>query len=119
MKNWKARIKQVDGWIVPQTIEKAPKDKQLLVALELSVAKWHPNKKRRGGGACGLCYWVSVIRGKDCTKCLLAKKDKACLDRASTYSNFSAAKSEFMKKQYADKMYALLLKFYEKEKEKG
>ena len=105
---WRPWIKIIDTWKVDETLALLPMQskKQRLAALALAVAKWHPMRKNRGDGECGLCrfYW------SECYKCDLTLAGQSCGDSRSYYHRFM-----YKRKQKAGMdLFWLLMDIYRK-----
>ncbi len=92
-----------------------------LVALAVSVAKWHPSKgRKRGIGLCGLCVLRNCIgtNSLTCKLCPLAEVGEHCLKKGSLWQNYLWAENPKEEEKYARQMYALLVDLYVKEYKK-
>jgi hypothetical protein len=104
-----------DGVVIRDDIlRKVNKGDRTLVALALSVAKWHPEANYRGDGCCALC----ALTRSNCYKCVLYKKEgKSCV--ASNYNSlwgkFITAETFADADNAANKMYETLLELYKEE----
>lgn len=86
-----------------------PQEYQLLVALALSVAHWHPDADPRGGDGttCPLCRMFPYQCRNSYQTCPLVRVRQNCNRSGSIWMKWWGIGSE-----YADKMYKLLLKLY-------
>ncbi len=147
---WKPWIEIVEkgSMAIRKTLDCAPKSVQVLVALALSVAKWHPLRKEMQGFyanvervsflrlfpvplsvlSCGLCqlYWnqdtceraIAVGRIEPCP---LVLEDECCTLDDTIYGRWYLAyrdEDAHIRRELANEMFELLMKLYEKEYKK-
>ena len=114
-------LKGLEPWIalvenqrVRQVVSQTVHTKQAtLIALALSVAKWHPATKCAVD--CGLCALRDYVDRTRCCECVLYKAGKGCLESGSPWRRFMSTSSSKEEKKYSRELYDLLVKLYAEE----
>jgi hypothetical protein len=102
-------------------IHKIPANFQLLIALILSIAKWHPSNPWRGMNICALCAYRDMYLGGKCTNCVLIIDKKACAYPGHPWGSWEDAScndDEENEIKYADILYEKLEELYAAEYKK-
>jgi hypothetical protein len=121
---WKPWIKLVECGNVWKILGEMPDSLRPLIAVALSVAKWHPSRgKMVGGGNCGLC--IVYYKCASCIECPLCKKTGLKCDSGHALEGPESLwaitrKNKYGPKRYEAerKLYKILMDIYREEYEK-